>query len=421
MNYGLLSTHTGASAATPSLTDAVLRLIWREHRISRAEIARKLGLSRSTVTEIVRTLFKRELVAEAGRGESSGGRRPVMLEFQYDARCILGVDIGATHVAVAVTNLKGQLHIWKEASHEVRKDKEGTRALIVRMCDESLAESGHGAERLLSISIAVPSPVDPAHPEWLSEVVIPDWHGRSDLDRLHERYGVPVYVDNDANLGAMGEHWWGAGNGVNDFVFIKLGRGSGAGHILGGALYRGSAGVAGEIGHMPIDAYGKRCACGLNGCLGTFIGSRALKARARALLEEDANSILAHYSLNTAVIAKAALAGDSVGVQVVREAADHLGTALVGYINLMNPKMIILGGSLAEAGDLLLDPIREKVQRSALVRSVPDVEIRTSELGRHAVAVGAATLALDAAFSAPSLLRRASKPGVMDSYSKLPT
>ena len=397
----------------PPLADSVLRLIWREHQISRAEIARRLGLSRSTVTEIVKDLLKTGFVAEVGRGTSSGGRRPIMLEFQYEARCILGIDIGATHVSVALTDLRGQLLDWKEQSHPVRTDPEGTRALVVKLCDDCLAPWGVGAKRLLSISVAVPSPVEPAHPEWLPEVVIPAWEGHSELDRLHQRYGVPVYVDNDANLGALAEHWWGAGRSVDDFVFIKLGRGIGAGYILGGEVYRGAGGVAGELGHLPIDPHGKPCVCGLKGCLATFIGSSALKARAGALLADHPDSVLAGEELTITAIEKAALAGDALALHVVQEAATHLGIALTGFINLMNPRMVVLGGGLAQVGELLLEPLREQVRRATLVRSAAAVEIRTSELGPQAVAIGAATLALEAAFAVPNFFQRASQPGVL--------
>ena len=397
----------------PPLSDAVLRLIWRERQISRAEIARRLSLSRSTVTEIVKDLLKTVFVEEVGRGTSSGGRRPIMLEFQYEAKCILGIDIGATHVSVALIDLRGRLLEWKEKRHPVRTDPEGTRALVVQMCDECIAPWGVGVERLLSISVSVPSPVDPAHPEWLPEVVIPAWQGHSELDRLRERYGVPVYVDNDANLGALAEHWWGAGRGVDDFVFLKLGRGIGAGYILGGEVYRGVGGVAGEIGHLSIDPHGPPCVCGLKGCLATFIGSSALQARANALLAEYPDSALLGEELTMSTIVRAARAGDSLAQHVVQEAASYLGIALTGFINLMNPRMVVLGGGLAQVGDLLLEPLREKVREATLVRSAATVEIRTSQLGPQAVAIGAATLALEAAFAVPNFFQRTSHPGVL--------
>ena len=392
---------------TRPLADSVLRLIWRERRISRAEIARRTGLSRSTVTEIVRDLLKTALVAEVGTGRSRGGRRPIVLEFQDDACIILGVDIGATHVAVALTDLRGRVLAWNEAAHPVRTDPEGTRALIIRLCDASLAMGKNVTQRLIGIGVGVPSPVDPDDPYGLSEVVLPEWHGRSGLEGLRENYGLPVLVDNDANLGALAERWWGAGREVDDFAYVKLATGIGLGHILGGEIYRGAEGFAGEIGHLAIDPHGEPCICGLRGCLATFVGSKALVARARALLVDHPESLLAVDEPTITAIEDAALAGDRLALRVVHEAAEYLGIAVAGLLNLNNPSMVILGGGLVRVGQLLLEPLREAVRSRTLVSSVAAADIRTSELGPQAPAVGAATLVLDAALNDPRLFQPA--------------
>jgi glucokinase-like ROK family protein len=395
------------------LVDSVLRLMWKERRISRAEIAHRMELSRSTASEIVESLLKTGFVKEVGTGHSIGGRRPIVLEFQDDAKGILGIDIGATHVAVALTDLRGQVHEWKEKEHPVRSDPEGTRSLIMELCDECLASAGYNARRLLGIGVAVPSPVDPLHPEWLSETVIPAWHGRSELERLNYRYGVPVFVDNDANLGALAEHWWGAARGLDDMMYIKLAYGIGAGYILAGEVYRGAGGVAGEIGHLPIDPNGPQCVCGLKGCLVKFVGAEALTERVQSLLPNNPQSALSNVDLTIEAIEEAALAGDGLALQVARETADYLGIAITGWINLMNPSMIVLGGSLSRLGELLLEPIREKVRRGTLVSAAAAAKIRTSELGARAVAIGAATLAFETVFANPDLLRRRPRPKIV--------
>jgi len=270
----------------------------------------------------------------------------------------------------------------------------GTRRLILRLCDDSLCDEPGGHDRLIGIGIAVPSPVDPALPEWLSQVVIPDWQGRSDLGRLHKRYGVPIFIDNDATLGALAEQYWGAGRDVEDFVFVKLGRGIGAGYVLGGEVYRGSRGIAGEIGHLSIDPLGPACVCGQRGCLVKFVGSTALKERIRELWSQYPDSILANQSPTLLSITQAALDQDPLACRVVREASQSLSTALAGYVHLFNPRMIIIGGRLAQAGEILLSPIQKIIARASLLRSVPSVECRTSQLGDRVVAIGAATLGM---------------------------
>ena len=396
-----------------SLKDSVLRLIWREYQISRAEISRQLDLSRSTVTEIIKELLPTGLVAEVGNGESSGGRKPILLEFQDDAKVILGIDIGATHVSVAMTNLRGKLLLWKEKEYPVREDPDGTHKLIDELCNECLSSLKHGSEMLLSIGVSVPSPVDPIHPEYLSETIIPAWHGQSGLERLRKKYDVPVYLDNDANLGALAEHWWGAGKDVNDIIYIKISNGIGAGYILGGKLYRGSKGIAGEMSHMPIDPNGRLCGCGLRGCLATVISAWALKERIGTLSNLYPDSSLLIGSPSIIDIENAALNGDQLAIQVVTEATNYLTSAITSLVNLLNPDMIIIGGSLSRLGELVINPIQKKIDDCTLVGSVSKTKILTSKLGSKGIAIGAATLAIEQAFIDPKILRENVVPAVM--------
>lgn len=379
------------------LADAVLRLIWREKRISRAAIAQRGNLSRSTVSEIVSEILPTGLVAEVGLGKSRGGRRPVLLEFQDDACVILGVEMGAAHVAAALTDLRGNVLAWEEREHPVRTDPGGTRALITELAEAYLKNGVRDGRPLVGIGVALPCPFDPAHPDKLSTIVLPAWEGRLGLEDLGERYGVPVMMDNDANLGALAEHWWGAGRGVDDFAYIKVATGIGSGHIIGGEIYRGATGVAGEIGHTAIDPHGKPCICGLKGCLVTLVGTPALLERAQELLGEHPDSMLAGREFDIEDLEAAALDGDAVAVQVAQEAAGNLGIVVAGLLNLMNPSMVVVGGDLAGLGELLLVPLREMARSRTLVSSVKAAEIRASELGPKSVAMGAATLVLKAA------------------------
>jgi len=386
-----------------TLADTVLHLIWQQRRISRAEIARQLDLSRSTVSGVVATLLSTALVSEAGVGASRGGRRPIVLEFQDDACPILGVDIGASHVSVVLTDLRGQVLHWEHRDHPVRADPEGTLALVTEFCRVCLGSWKGRRRNLVGIGVAVPSPVDPRHPEKLSGSALPAWQGLPWREQLQSRFDVPVLVDNDANLGAMAEHWWGAGRGLDDFAYIKMATGIGAGQYVGGRIYRGVSGVAGEIGHLAIDPRGELCVCGNRGCLTTFVGTQHLVALARKLLPEYPGSVLHARELTITAIEDAALADDPLGLQVARTAAEYLGIAVAGLLNLMNPAAVILGGGFTRLGERLLGPLRETVFRRTFVGSVAASEIRTSQLGPRDIAIGAATMVLDAALTEPSL------------------
>jgi predicted NBD/HSP70 family sugar kinase len=392
------------------LVDSVLRLIWQERTISRAEIARRANLSRSTVSEVVGALLPTGLVTEGGPGESLGGRRPILLHFEDDAFCILGVEMGASHVAVALTDLRGRVLDWELRDHPVRTDPEGTLRRIVELCEASLASRRGAASRLVGVGVAVPSPADPRHPFALSEVVLPAWKGHSGLESLAERYGVPVLVDNDANLGALAEHWWGAGRGVADFAYVKVGTGVGSGHVIGGELYRGATGFAGEIGHLSIDPDGEPCICGLRGCLVTHVGSPALVKRARTLLPEYPGSLLEGIEVTMTSIEAAALAADPLALRVTREAAETLGIAVAGMLNLMNPALVVVGGGITGLGDRFLEPLRETVRMRTRVSSVAGASIVMSDLGPQSVAVGAASLVLKVALANPRLFTTRPRP-----------
>jgi predicted NBD/HSP70 family sugar kinase len=394
---------TAARARRSPLVDSNLRLIWKEQRISRAEISRRTGLSRSTVSETVDVLLPTGLIAEVGVGPSNGGRPPVVLEFQDDACAILGVDMGAAHIMVVLTDLRGRVIGREHRRHAVRDDPAGTRTAIAEMCDRVLAQSPRADRRLVGIGVAVPSPVDPRHPDRLSEVVLPAWRGSLGLEELGCRFGVPLLVDNDANLAALAERWWGAGRDVDNFAFIKVATGVGMGHVLNGRIYRGATGMAGEIGHLSVDPNGLPCICGLRGCLATVVGAPALVARARALRTEYPDSVLAGHEPTLDSIEDAALVGDTLALRLVHEAAENLGRAVAGLLNLMNPSLLVFGGGLARLGDVLLEPLRETIRHRTLISSLVACDIRTSELGEQATAVGAATSVLKAALANSSL------------------
>jgi glucokinase-like ROK family protein len=385
----------------------VLQLLWKERQISRADIARATGLSRSTVSEIVAELLKTRLVAEVGDGPSQGGRRPIVLQFQDDAYGLLGIDMGAGHLSAALTNLRGQVIAWEHRHHPVRADPDGAMALAVELSEACLRSWKLGTERLVGIGVGVPSPVDPRNPDRVSEVVMPAWKGRDVAEPLRRRFRVPVLVDNDANLAALGEHWWGAGRNVQEFTYLKVATGVGAGHIIRGEIFRGAHGVAGEIGHLAIDPQGEPCICGLRGCLATRVGSRAILARAAALLPDHPTSKLAGRELTMPALEDAALAGDALALKVVDEAAEYLGIAVAGLLNLMNPARVIIGGGLARLGELLLAPLRRSVGSRTLVSSIVPTDIVTGELGARAVALGAATLVLQNALADLRLFRSA--------------
>ncbi len=389
------------------LANEVLEFVWRRRTASRADIARRTGRSRSTISEVVARLLPTGLIEEVGSGESRGGRRPILIGFRDGASSILGMDIGAAHVSVALTDLRGRILEWRRRDHPVQSDPKGTAVLAMELGEDCLAARKADAPQPMGIGVAVPSPVDPGSPYRILERILPAWHDFDLLGALRSRFEVPVFVDNDANLGALAEHHWGKAVGIDDFAYLKVATGIGAGLMIDGEIYRGATGVAGEIGHVAIDPRGPRCVCGNRGCLATFVGTRALVDRTRSLLPDFPDSVLAGTGPDIRALEDAALADDPLALKVVGEAARNLGIVIAGVLNLMNPGSVILGGSLARLGDRLIAPLGEAVAGRTLVASAAASEIRTSELGPRATALGAATHVLVAALADPTLF-----PGV---------
>jgi predicted NBD/HSP70 family sugar kinase len=394
------ATTVDAAAMRVNNAGLVLNLIWREREISRAELARRTGLSPSTVSDIVGQLTGAGLVRTLGAGSSRsvGGRRPLILGFDDDALGIVGLELGSTHVSVVLTNLRCEVRAFRHAVVPVREQPAQALETARAFIDECLKAERLPRRRLIGLGVAVPSPVRPEHPGALSPLFLEAWKGVDVFRTFRDAYRVPVHIDNDANLGALAERFWGHGRGVDDLTYIKLGTGIGAGHVIRGQLYRGAGGSAGEIGHVAIDPGGPRCVCGLRGCLVTFIGAPALLARARAvgLRGKAFNSV--------SDLVRAAHADNAAARTLVDEAAGRLGIVVGGLLNLLNPAMVVLGGELSSAGELLLAPLRAALRDRALSTSVAETTLLASELGDRAIAVGAATLVLESVLRTPALL-----------------
>ena len=379
----------------------VIRSLWNEpDGLSRADLSRRLGLSRSTVSSIVQGLLASGLVVESHRARSTGGRRAIVLRFFDAHRHVLGIDLGASHVTVVRTDLRGRVLARQTRDMDVQRDPEGTLALLDTLVDEVVDAKG---PPVLGIGVGVPCPVDAASGHHLSPRILPAWKGVLLGDWLYERFGTPVFMDNDANVGALAEAWWGAGRGADDFAFIKVGTGVGAGYLLARQPYRGSSGIAGEIGHTTVNAQGRMCRCGLRGCLEAEVGSPALVDKARAALSAGYPSTLNDApTLDLPALLAHAEAGDGLSVRIVTEAGEHLGIAVANLLNLLNPNRVVIGGRLSTIGELLMEPMRRTVEARALSTSLERADILTGDLEEEQVAVGAATLVVQQALRNPN-------------------
>ncbi|MGB5193823.1 MAG: ROK family transcriptional regulator [Polyangiales bacterium] len=390
-----------ASAIRSQHSRLILNLLWEKQEISRAELARHTSLSPSTVSAIVSDLLNTGLIQEARAGTSSGGRRPIMLKFQDQSSFILGVELGATHVSCVLTDLRCKVRAAWSAPAPVREEPELALAKMTMGVRSVLHADGREPSQVLGIGVAVPSPVDQARPGELLPLIMPKWKGYNIATHLEDNFERPVLVDNDANLGALAELWWGASSSPNDLAYIKVATGVGAGLIINGGIFRGSGGIAGEIGHTSIDPNGPRCICGLHGCLTTLIGTPALLEQAKEELRASGSDRPPPASIDELV--NAALRGDPLSADLIREAGDKLGVGIANMLNLLNPRTVIIGGGISRAGDLLLDSVRRTIRGLSLPASISNAEIRATTLNEWGIAVGAATLVLQSALETPAL------------------
>lgn len=396
-----------AAAVRSQHRTLILNLIWEEDGLSRADIARRTGLSRSTVSAIVTDLIASKLVSEGRVGTSTGGRRPITLEFQRNVAFIGGIELGATHITAVITNLTGHVTGAAEELCAVRDHPDEALSMARRLIRGLLKDQGLAPTRMVGLGVGVPSPVDPSRPDHILPSVLPKWKDLDVLSYFREAFDCPVLMENDANLGALSEHWWGEGRDGRDLAYLKVATGIGAGFVIGGRLFRGSGGTAGEIGHTAIDPSGPECICGLRGCLVTMVGSEALLRQVSAQLPRYPWSRLAGGAESIDEVVEAALDGDDLAGHVIEASGRTLGIGVANMLNLLNPGRVILGGSLVRAGEILLEPLRQTVESLTLAESVAHADIRESQLDNTSIALGGATLVLEQALARPELMMAA--------------
>lgn len=395
-------------------TSLVLNLVWQRGSIARVDIAKETKLSRATVSSVVSDLLRGGWVTESGRGESRGGRRPILLEFDYEARHIAGVVVSTDSVAVTIHNLRTEVVGKSEEALSIRTKPRALAERVAEKVRHVTHQAGIDWDKVIGIGVALPSPYDYVSGEATSVEMMPGWRGVSFKAMLEESLGKSVEVDNNANLGAVAEKWWGAGQGADNLVYVMLGVGIGSGLIIGGEIYRGRAGSAGEIGHLTIDMNGPRCRCGKRGCLEALADARAILKEASCAVasgeETGLREVRAERELRIVDVGMAAEAGDLLSRRVLQKAGRYLGLALADLVNLLNPDLIVLDAP--GTGAIFLEAVREALHQHALPVARRTVEVIPADLGMDGVAIGAATMVLERLLRRPSLAAQPVAPAI---------
>jgi predicted NBD/HSP70 family sugar kinase len=358
--------------------DAVLRLLLDGQPRTRAELIDLSGLARSTVTGRIEALLAAGLVVPSGEAASTGGRPPARFRFNPTARLILAADVGATHVSVALTDLTGQILDRTTRQLNIAEGPEVVLDAVARSGRSLLRAARRSPEDLAGTCVGLPGPVEhstgrPNHPP-----IMPGWDSYDVAGRLSRELPGPVLVDNDVNIMALGEHTAEYAD-VEHLLFVKVATGIGAGVISGGRLHRGAQGAAGDIGHIQAPGRTELCRCGNTGCLEAVASAAALAAK----LENAATS---------RDIVELVRAGNTAATTAVRQAGREIGTVLAAAVSLLNPSVIVVGGSLSQAGDSLLAGIREAIYARSLPLATTDLRIVPTKAGQDAALRGAAAL-----------------------------
>jgi glucokinase-like ROK family protein len=387
----------------------ILDLIRSGSALTRSELIQVSGLGRAVVTQRVAQLVALNLVDDGSLAPSTGGRAPRGLRFTAESGNILVAELGATGVNAGLTDLSGNLLVHKSAPLDIAHGAEVCLTLVEDLFYELLTLAGTSIDKLWGVGIGVPGPVEFATGRPISPPIMPGWDNYPIRDRFAATFHVPVWVDNEVNLMALGELRTGLARGLNDVMFVKIGTGIGAGIISGGRLHRGAQGCAGDIGHVAVTGHADiTCRCGNTGCLEALAGGAAIGRDGEAAAREGRSQYLAEVlqragTVQAIDVAAAARHGDPVGFELLTRAGRLIGESLASFVNFFNPSLLLIGGGVTNAGDHLLATVRESVYRRSLPLATRELRITRSALNDRAGMMGAAFMVTDELFGRVTL------------------
>lgn len=367
---------TGDQALVKKINKSIILHTIRMHSpVSRATVSSMTGLNKATVSNLVAELCSQELVTEAGPGESSGGRKPLMLHFNNRAGSVIGIELRVKQLKAVLCDLGGGILHEREAlldTHNLAYVLEQMKNMIT----ELITEAPPSPYSIVGIGVGVPGMVDE------NGVVLfaPNlgWEMVDLRGILEDTFSVPVTIDNEANAGAQGELSFGAARGVRHLLYISAGSGIGSGIIIGGELYKGARGYAGETGHMTIESDGTPCSCGSRGCWELYASEKTYDNTGLSLPARSTSELVQH-----------ARSGQEDTLRHFATMGEYLGIGVTNLINSFNPELIVIGGALSEAEPWLGGPLRKVVAERTLPYHKQQLEITFSRLGSRGTMIGA--------------------------------
>jgi glucokinase-like ROK family protein len=381
-------------------TSLVLNSLRLHAPISRAELATITSLNRSTISNITNALIEEGLVFECDTIESKIGRPGIALALRPEGGAVIGVEIGVGFISVILTDFVANI-LWREWSEfSLTKPQLEIISDAEKLIDQAISFARKKYLRLLGIGLGVPGLVNVQKGELLFAPNL-GWQKVPLRLMWNQRFQLPLYVENEANLGALAEYYFGVGRNVDNFIYISSGVGLGGGVIIDGKLFKGGYGFAGEIGHIQRDPQGEMCGCGRRGCWETQVGPRAVLQRVRRSIETDPGDTLAKYvkgdlnALTFTQVVDFALQGDRLCRSALEEVGKYLGTGIADLANIFNPQMVVIGGAFSYGREIILPILDNTISNETLPAVKEELRVVFSELGTDACVLGAIAVVLD--------------------------
>jgi glucokinase-like ROK family protein len=405
---------TGDQALVRQINLSVIMHQLRENApISRANLAELTGLNKTTVSSLVYELIQNGFVREVGLESSEegrgAGRRAVMLTLDPDAGFIISAEIGVDFISVITTNFAPDI-IWK---HKEKIDPDMGQRLIVdralALLLKAVAEGQKKSENFLGLAVGVPGLVDM---ETGTLLFAPNlrWKYIPLRSFLENSFDTLIIVDNEANMAALGEIYFGSAQGYQEVLYVSAGVGLGGGIVHNGKVCRGATGFAGEIGHMTVDPQGELCNCGNRGCWESFVSQRTLFKQIEEAIGRGERSSLAKVladdisQISVPLVAEAAREGDQVALQALENIGGKLGVGIASLVNALNPELVVFGGILSLAGDILLPVIKDELERRSLKWSQSSSQIVLARHGFDACVMGGVAMVYQSLLASPDMI-----------------
>jgi predicted NBD/HSP70 family sugar kinase len=363
---------------------AILRELLTGGPATQSELARRTKLSNASVSSIVRSLRERGMVL-TGDTVSSGRKATLVSPRLASRRVAVGIDIGRSHAGLVLAQPGMEVLVERRIPLATGLPAEEVLHFVRDLLTEGLASEGRSDADVAAVVVAIPGPVDAASGRVLDGTILPEWLGRTAAD-VERGLGLEVELANDADAGALAERSWGAAVDERDYLFVKIGTGIGAGIVVNGGLYTGAFGIAGELGHSTVDPAGSHCRCGNRGCLETV-------AATPVILEHLSEALRTPVTRDDLI--RLAREGHRPTLRVLQDAGQALGQSIASAVNFLGPKLVVVGGTLSETGEVLIEAIRHGFARFAIPSVAERTRLELSTLGEIGGARGAAALAFE--------------------------